>query len=299
MHFKTVALVGRYQDSGLETHLHSLAEMLQNAGCTVIIEEETARFISFPGFQQLSYQEMGQVIDLAVIVGGDGTMLGAARALAHFNVPLIGINLGKLGFITDIPLQEASEALRNVLAGHYVSEDRTMLEGRVVREGKTLFSSIALNDIVINRAGRSGMIELRVDLNEVFMHRQRADGMIIATPTGSTAYALAANGPILDPRLRALLLVPIAPQTLSNRPVVVPEDGQLALTITSLGRSPKGASVNFDMQAWSDCQEGDRVDIRRAQNTVCFIHPTGYDFFSTLRQKLGWNRMLTPADYDE
>ncbi|HLS16613.1 MAG TPA: NAD kinase [Paenalcaligenes sp.] len=299
MHFKTVALVGRYQDSGLEKHLHSLAEMLQSAGCTVVIEEETARFITFPGYQQCNYAQMGSLIDLAIIVGGDGTMLGAARALAHFNVPLIGINLGRLGFITDIPLQEASEALKNVLAGHYVKEERTMLEGRVVREGKTLFSSIALNDIVINRAGRSGMIELRVELNDVFMHRQRADGMIISTPTGSTAYALAANGPILDPRLRALLLVPVAPQTLSNRPVVVPEDSQLTLTITSLGRGPKGASVNFDMQAWSDCQIGDRVDIRRADNTVCFVHPTGYDFFSTLRQKLGWNRMLTPADYDE
>src|SRR5690625_4027418 len=177
MHFKTVALIGRYQDSGLETHLLSLAEMLQSAGCTVIIEEETARYMSFPGFQQLSYQDMGHIIDLAVIVGGDGTMLGAARALAHFNVPLIGINHGRLGFITDIPLQQASTALKSVLAGHYVSEERTMLEGRVVREGKTLFSSIALNDIVINRAGRSGMIELRVELNDVFMHRQRADGM--------------------------------------------------------------------------------------------------------------------------
>ncbi len=299
MHFKTVALIGRYQDSGLETHLLSLAEMLHSAGCTVIIEEETARSMSFPHYQQLSYQDMGPLIDLAVIVGGDGTMLGAARSLAHFNVPLIGINHGRLGFITDIPLQEAPAALKNVLAGHYVSEERTMLEGRVVREGKTLFSSIALNDIVINRAGRSGMIELRVELNDVFMHRQRADGMIISTPTGSTAYALAANGPILDPQLRALLLVPIAPQTLSNRPVVVPEDSQLTLTITSLGRGPKGASVNFDMQAWSDCQVGDRVDIRRAHNTVCFIHPTGYDFFSTLRQKLGWNRIPTPTDYDE
>src|SRR5690625_7838027 len=143
-----------------------------------------------------------------------------------------------------------------------------MLDVKVIRDEQTLFSSFDHNDIVINRAGRSGMIELRVELNDWFMHRQRADGMIIATPTGSTAYALAANGPILDPRLRALLLVPIAPQTLSNRPVVVPEDSQLSLTITSLGRGPKGASVNFDMQAWSDCQIGDRVDIRRADNTV-------------------------------
>jgi len=299
MHFKTVALIGRYQDSGLETHLHSLAKMLHQAGCTVVIEEETARYMPISGFKELSYEAMGTKVDLAVIMGGDGTMLGAARALAHFDIPLIGINHGRLGFITDIPIKEAADALKSVLAGYFVAEERTMLEGKVIRDEQTLFSSFALNDIVINRAGRSGMIELRVELNDWFMHRQRADGMIIATPTGSTAYALAANGPILDPRLRALLLVPIAPQTLSNRPVVVPEDSQLSLTITSLGRSPKGASVNFDMQAWSDCQVGDRVEIRRAKNTVCFIHPTGYDFFSTLRQKLGWNRMLTPMDNDE
>jgi len=299
MHFKTVALIGRYQDSGLENHLKAIASMLVGAGCTVLIEQETAQGMSVPGFATCSYEEMGEQIDLAIIMGGDGTMLGAARALADYNVPLIGINHGRLGFITDIPIKKAQDALRGVLAGDYVTEERTMLEGRVLREGQVLFSGFALNDIVINRAGRSGMIELRVELNNLFMHRQRADGLIIATPTGSTAYALAANGPILDPRLRALLLVPIAPQTLSNRPVVVPEDSSLLLTITSLGRSPKGASVNFDMQAWSDCQQGDQVDIRRAQNTVTFIHPTGYDFFSTLRQKLGWNRMPIPDEDDE
>jgi len=299
MHFKSVALIGRYNDSGLETHLNSLANMLHKAGCSVVIEEETARFMSISGFPHESYEQMGKHIDLAVIMGGDGTMLGAARSLAHFNVPLIGINHGRLGFITDIPIKQAHSALKSVIAGHFVTEERTILEGKVIRAGKTLFSGFALNDIVINRAGRSGMIELRVELNNLFMHRQRADGLIIATPTGSTAYALAANGPILDPRLRALLLVPIAPQTLSNRPVVVPEDSALSLTITSLGRSPKGASVNFDMQAWSDCQEGDKVYIRRAKNTVCFIHPVGYDFFSTLRKKLGWNRMPMPADNDD
>ncbi len=143
------------------------------------------------------------------------------------------------------------------------------------------------------------MIELRVELDGVFMHRQRADGVIISTPTGSTAYALAANGPILHPALNAILLVPVAPQTLSNRPVVVPDSSTLSLTITTLGRVETGASVHFDMQAWSDCQPGDRIDVRRAQETVRFIHPTGYSFFSTLRHKLDWNRMPLPSDENE
>lgn len=297
MHFKSVAIIGRYQDSGLDAPLRALANTLQQAGCHVMVEADTARYIGVTELPTRTYAEIGAQADLAVIMGGDGTMIGAARNLANYNVPLIGINHGRLGFITDIPINNAHEAVSSVIAGHYQAEDRSLLEGRIVRDGEVLYSGIALNDIVINRAGRGGMIELRVELDDIFMHRQRADGVIISTPTGSTAYALAANGPILHPCLNALLLVPVAPQTLSNRPVVVPDTSTLSLTITTLGRVESGASVHFDMQAWSDCQAGDRVDIRRAQNTVRFIHPEGYSFFSTLRQKLDWNRI--PADENE
>lgn len=297
MYFKSVAIIGRYQDSGLDAPLRAVAQTLQLAGCDVMVEENTARYTGTTEFKSGSYDEIGQQADLAIILGGDGTMIGAARKLANYDVPLIGINHGRLGFITDIALTNAHEALSSVLAGHYEAEERSLLEGRIVRNGVVLHSGIALNDIVINRAGRGGMIELRVELDGIFMHRQRADGVIIATPTGSTAYALAANGPILHPSLNAILLVPVAPQTLSNRPVVVPDSSTLSLTITTLGRVETGASVHFDMQAWSDCLAGDRIDIRRAQHTVRFIHPKGYSFFSTLRQKLDWNRM--PADENE
>lgn len=297
MHFKTVAIIGRYQDSGLDAPLRALSATLQRVGCQIIVEADTARFSGITELPTRSYDEIGVQADLAVIMGGDGTMIGAARKLANYNVPLIGINHGRLGFITDIPLNDAHEALISVIAGNYQAEERSLLEGRIVRDGQILHSGIALNDIVINRAGRGGLIELRVELDGVFMHRQRADGVIVSTPTGSTAYALAANGPILHPCLNALLLVPVAPQTLSNRPVVVPDSSTLSLTITTLGRVETGASVHFDMQAWSDCQAGDRIDVRRAQHTVRFIHPEGYSFFSTLRQKLDWNRM--PADENE
>ena len=218
------------------------------------MEVETARNTGIHDIDAISYDDMGRYADLAIIVGGDGTMIGAARKLACSGIPLIGINHGRLGFITDIPLADAHDAIISVINGNYEAEERSMLEGRIVRGNETLISSIALNDIVINRAGRGGMIELRVELDGVFMHRQRADGVIISTPTGSTAYALAANGPILHPALNAILLVPVAPQTLSNRPVVVPDSSTLSLTITTLGRVESGASVHFDMQTWSDCQ---------------------------------------------
>ncbi|GAB2912058.1 NAD kinase [Paralcaligenes sp. KSB-10] len=296
MHFKTVAIIGRHQDSGLDTPLRQLADTLQAAGCNVLIEADTARNTGITEHSIGSYEEIGQRADLAVIMGGDGTMLGAGRHLAHTRVPLIGINHGRLGFITDIPLRSAQDALTSVINGNFEAEDRVLLEGRVMRGEKTMFSGVALNDVVINRAGRGGMIELRIELDGAFMYSQRADGLIIATPTGSTAYSLSANGPILHPKLNAILLVPVAPQTLSNRPIVIPDTGTLSMTITALGRVESGASVHFDMQTWSDCQPGDRIDVRRAQHTVRFIHPTGYSFFSTLRRKLHWNRMPQPSD---
>jgi NAD+ kinase len=299
MHFKTVALIGRYQDTGLDTPLRKLADTLQAAGCKVLIEAETAQNTGVFEHDISSYDDIGKQADLAVIMGGDGTMLAAGRQLAHTKVPLIGINHGRLGFITDIPLQHATDALTSVINGNFEAEDRVLLEGRVTRGDHVMFSGVALNDVVINRAGRGSMIEVRIELDGTFMYSQRADGLIIATPTGSTAYSLSANGPVLHPKLNAILIVPVAPQTLSNRPIVIPDSGVLSLTITALGRVESGASVHFDMQTWSDCQPGDRIDVRRAQDTVRFIHPTGYSFFSTLRRKLHWNHMPQPSDQDE
>lgn len=296
MHFQTVGIIGRYQDSGLDAPLRKIADTLIEAGCNVLLERDTARNTGIREFAAASYDEIGKQCDLAIVMGGDGTMLGATRILACSGVPLIGINHGRLGFITDIPLHNATEALQQVLQGNFSFEDRSLLEGRVVRNGETLFSGIALNDVVLNRAGRGGMIDVRVEHDGVFMHSQRADGLIIATPTGSTAYSLSANGPIVHPQLNAILLVPVAPQTLSNRPIVLPDTGTLSLTISALGRVDSGASVHFDMQTWSDCQVGDRIDVRRAQHTARLVHPVGYSFFSTLRRKLHWNRIPKPSD---
>ncbi|MFV9473843.1 NAD kinase [Advenella sp. RU8] len=291
MHFSTVALIGRYQDSGMDAPLRALAAVLTNAGRTVLIEEETATNTGVAELPAATIEEIGKQADLVIVMGGDGTMLGAARLLAPYNIPLIGINHGRLGFITDIPLQNALQAIQAVLDGHFTLESRTLLEASVIRGGQTLTTALALNDVVLNRSGRSGMIEISVELDDQFMYKQRSDGLIIATPTGSTAYALSANGPILHPGVNAFLLVPVAPQTLSNRPIVIPTSGTLKLTLTEIGRAEMGASVHFDMQTWSNLQLGDQITVKKAQHQIQFLHPKGLSFFSTLRKKLHWNIM--------
>lgn len=296
MHFPTVALIGRHQDTGLDAPLRALAHALTQAGRKVLIEADTARNTEVHEYQVADVQEIGRSASLAVVMGGDGTVLGAARHLAPFGVPLIGINHGRLGFITDIPVQDAHAALNRVLEGNYTIEDRMLLQGSVWRGDQQMFSALALNDVVLNRAGRGGMIEVRVELDGAFMYAQRADGLIVATPTGSTAYALSANGPLLHPGLNAVVLVPVAPQTLSNRPIVIPDSGVLSMTLVAMGRVEVGASVHFDMQTWSDLQPGDRIEVRRAPHTVRFVHPEGYSFFSTLRRKLHWNLMPQATD---
>jgi len=291
MHFPIIALVGRYQDAGLHAPLRALASLLTQAGRQVLIEAETARHTGVTEYTSAEYAEIGKRADLAIIMGGDGTMLGAARHLAPFDVPVVGINHGRLGFITDIPVHDANTALSDLLEGRYETEERILLSATVWRGKEQMFAATALNDVVLNRAGRGGMIEVRVEVNDAFMYTQRADGLIVATPTGSTAYALSAAGPILHPTVSAMLLVPVAPQTLSNRPIVIPADSVLNLTLNAMSRVELGASVHFDMQTWSDLTTGDRIIVRRAPHTIRFLHPSGYSFFSTLRRKLDWNRL--------
>jgi NAD+ kinase len=282
----------------METPLRELARVLERAGCEVLIESITAQHTGIHEFESATHQQIGERAKLAVVMGGDGTVLGAARHLAPFGVPLVGINHGRLGFITDIPLQNAQTALAHILEGNYITEERMLLGASVWRGAENMVSATALNDVVLNRAGRGGMIEVRVELDGVFMYMQRADGLIIATPTGSTAYALSASGPLLHPSLNAMVLVPVAPQTLSNRSIVIPDGGVLSMTLTALGRSDVGASVHFDMQTWSDLLPGDRITVQRAPHTVRFLHPIGYSFFSTLRKKLHWNLMPESTDND-
>ena len=291
MHFSTAALFGRYQDPGMDAPLRAMAELLKKAGLSVVLDKDTAIHTGLNDYPSLEIDEMAGTVDLAIVMGGDGTVLGVGRKLSPYNIPILGINHGRLGFITDIPMESAKVAKEAVLNGKYSKEDRSLLSGEVIRDNTVLTKDLAINDVVLNRSGYGGMIEIEVNYNGSLMYNQRADGLIVATPTGSTAYSLSANGPVMHPELEALLLVPVAPQTLSARPIVVPDTGVLTLTLQDISRGGYGANVHFDMQTWTNLHVGDKVVVKKAQHKMTFLHPIGYSFFGTLRQKMHWNVM--------
>ena len=283
--FRHAALVGKYQAHGIRGVLEEIAHFLVRQGLEVSLEKQTALSTGITGYGALDTHELGRDCDLAVVLGGDGTMLGIARQLARYGIPLVGINRGRLGFITDVSVGQFAEALAPMLAGDYEVEHRTMLEGVVERDERTIFEALALNDVVVSRSHTASMIELRVDIGDEFMVNLRADGLILASPTGSTAYALSAGGPILHPGIAGWVLAPIAPHTLSNRPIVLPDESNVAIEIVA-GRD---ASVNFDMQSLASLLPGDRIRVRRSQHRVHFLHPRGWSYYATLRKKLHWH----------
>ncbi|MDP9109287.1 MAG: NAD kinase [Pseudomonadota bacterium] len=281
----TIAIVGKHMALGIATALTELARFLSASGHRVVLEHDTAINTGITDYEVMTPLQIGAQVDAAIVVGGDGTVLGIARQLAPFDVPLIGINQGRLGFMTDIPLDRMLPLLADMLAGKLESERRTLLEGVVQRGEQTIFSALAFNDVVVSRGAGSGMVELRVDVDRNFMYNQRSDGLIVATPTGSTAYALSAGGPLLHPSLGGIVLVPIAPHALSNRPIVVPDYSEIVITLVN-GRD---TTVNFDMQSLAALQNGDRIVIRRSAHTITFLHPCGWSYYDTLREKLHWN----------
>ncbi|MEM5295213.1 NAD kinase [Burkholderia sp. JPY481] len=283
--FKTVALVGRSNTPGIGEPLTALAACLARLGLEVVFEADTAAEIGVTDYPALRPAEIGARADVAVVLGGDGTMLGIGRQLAPYRTPLIGINHGRLGFITDIPISDMLETVPQMLSGNFEREERVLLEARIVRDGTPIYHALAFNDVVVNRSGFSGMAELRVSVDGRFMYNQRSDGLIVATPTGSTAYALSSQGPILHPQLQGFVLVPIAPHALSNRPIVLPDDSKVSIQIVS-GRE---VNVNFDMQSFTSLELGDTIEVRRSRHTVPMLHPVGYSYYATLRKKLHWH----------
>jgi NAD+ kinase len=283
--FKTIAIVGKYFAAGIAQSLLEIADFLGDSGRTPVIEAETAKNTGLQGYATMTAAQIGQHADAAIVLGGDGTMLGIARQLAPYNVPLIGINQGRLGFMTDIPLDRVMPLLADMLSGKVESEQRSLLEGSVWRNGEMIVNSLAFNDVVVSRGAGSGMIELHVEVDGHFMYNQRSDGLIVATPTGSTAYALSAGGPLLHPRLTGIGLAPIAPHALSNRPIVVPDSSEIVIEVIS-GRD---SSVSFDMQSLASLAHYDRIVVKRSMHTITFLHPKGWSYYDTLREKLHWN----------
>jgi NAD+ kinase len=282
--FRHAAIVGKYQARGIRAVLEDLAQFLARQGLDVSFERETAHATGVTDYDALPAAQLGRRCDIAIVVGGDGTMLGIARELARFDIPLVGINQGRLGFITDIAASHWREALGPMIAGDYEEEHRSMLEGSVWRDGERIHAGLSLNDVVVSRGATASMVEIRVDVGDDFVANLRADGLIIASPTGSTAYALSAGGPILHPGIGGWVVVPIASHTLSNRPIVLPDAVEIRVGIVQ----GKDVSANFDMHNLASLLIGDQVCVKRSAHKVRFLHPRGWSYYATLRRKLRW-----------
>jgi len=267
--FRRILLIGKLRNAEIESFLQELRGFLRKRGCEVIPEGDTKA-------------------DLAIVIGGDGTMLAAARELVRHHVPLVGINLGRLGFMTDIGQHDTQVGIGAILEGKYSIEERSLLDCEIQRQGKSALSTIALNEAVIGKGSQGRLIEFELSVDGEFVYALRADGIIVTTPTGSTAYALSAQGPILHPAVPALTLVPLNPHTLSARPVSVSDRSVIEIVMVHA----LDARAHFDGLALTDMAEGDRLILKRSADTVRFVHPPGYRYFATLREKLRWSEAI-------
>lgn len=283
--FKTIALIGKYKTPEIAAPLLKLADFLSQRGVTVLIDKLTGTHIRNSPYPVRELEELGRDAELAIVMGGDGTMLNIARTLAPFDVALVGVNQGRLGFLTDISLDTMYETIAAILDGQSVTEERMLLEGAIHRGGRSM-EILAFNDVVIAKGSEGNMVEIEVRLDGEFIYRQRSDGLIIATPTGSTAYALSAGGPIVHPSLSLISLVPVSPHTLSNRPIVVSSD----CTIEAIVHSENDGRVHFDSHSHYALGRGEHVVIKRYPHTVSLLHPIGHSYYRMLREKLNWNR---------
>ena len=282
--FKTVAVVGKSDAPSLPDILEQVAAVLRARGLAIVMDTLTAGAARSRPDAVVEMASLPAKADLAIVIGGDGTLIASARLMADNGVPLVGVNLGRLGFLTDIPADTAASAIEAILEGEFAPEQRLLLAGSVRRGAKTLLTATAMNDVVVSRGALGSMIEFAVTVDGEFIYRLRADGLIVATPTGTTAYALSAGGPILHPALQAIALVPISPHTLSNRPVAIRSSSRVEITLV---RGPD-ARANFDVQAHFQLEHGDVVCVQAAPKPATLLHPKGYRYFSMLRQKLRW-----------
>ncbi len=283
--FGRVALIGKLRSAEIAESLRELRAMLEQRGCEVLIERETASDL---GLRGVDYAAIGAEAKLAIVVGGDGTMLAAARNLVRHHVPLVGVNQGRVGFMTDIGHDDMRSGIGAILDGKYTLEERALLEAEIKRNNKSVLQTIALNEAVVGKGSQGRLIEFDLLIDGEFVYTLRADGVIVATPTGSTAYAMSAQGPILHPAVPAFALVPLNPHTLSARPVSVSDRMMIEIVLVRA----LDARAHFDGFALADMQQGDRLLLKRSADAVRFVHPPGYSYFATLREKLRWSEVL-------
>lgn len=288
--FKTIGLIGRLGSGPVIQSLQMLIPFLQEKGCDVILGKAVAEMMPGHGVTDAPLRELGQHCDLVISVGGDGTLLGAGRALAPHNVPVLGVNLGNLGFLTDITTDELSDKIAEVLDGKYTVENRFLIEASVCREERLITEGCALNDVILRPGQTARLIRFDLFVDGEFVYNQRSDGLIVSTPTGSTAYSLAGGGPIMHPKLDALVLVPMLPHTLSSRPIVV--GGNAEITIVVDESNDSCPSISCDGQNDIMCSPGDVITIRKKKDELRLMHPLSYNFYETCRSKLGWSTKL-------
>jgi len=288
--FETIGLIGKYGDPGAGDTLKSLSTYLQERGIRVLLDETTADMVPNHGLETGDRKAIGTQCDLAIVVGGDGSLLNAARSLVEFEVPLLGVNLGRLGFLVDISPANMTDNLDRILAGDYIEEKRSILHTTIQCEAGMTAEHTAFNDVVVHKWNVARMIELDIHINGEYVNTQRSDGLIAATPTGSTAYALSGGGPIVHPALDAFILVPICPHTMSHRPLVIEGSSQIEIFITQANHTD--AQVTCDGQINLNLVPGDRIKVRRKDKRVRLIHPPSYDYYEILRAKLRWGEKL-------
>jgi len=286
MKIQKIAIIGKYpsieKSKDIYAQLIELVNHLGDKKFDLFIESKTQQQINLSKYNSIDLKDIGAQVDIAIIVGGDGTMLGVARSLVYSDIPLIGIKQGRFGFLADLTTDNMFQAIDSILEGQYICDNRMLLEAKIIRENKTIYESFALNDIVVKSGLR--LIELEVAIDNQFVHTQRSDGIIVSTPTGTTAYALSAGGPILHPKLDAISIVPISPHTLSNRPIAVSGDSAIIINIIQMDE----AYVSIDGQIKFPLDLRDTIEIKKASQSISILHPRDYCYFDMLRTKLNW-----------
>lgn len=285
-HFKRVGLLGKSEDRNVSMTLRALTAYLQQQKIGILFDESIAGVFPEPPGKIVDRKSLADSCDLAIVVGGDGTLLNAARSLAASGIAVLGVNLGRLGFLVDISPEDMAAQMEKILAGDFIEEQRTLLHATVTRSDDALSETAALNDVVVHKKDVARMIELDTWIDDYFVNTNRSDGLIISTPTGSTAYALSGGGPILHPKLNAITLVPICPHTLSNRPIVVHDESVVKIIIH---KGTQGAMISCDGQVSHTLEAGDHITIRKHDHSLRLLHPQAHDYFAILREKLRWS----------
>lgn len=289
--FKSVGLIGRNHSEQTKTTAQRLVKCLEKLEVEIILSEILADLLEMPEADKGNEDYIAQQCELAIVIGGDGSMLGAARSMVTHNVPVLGVNRGRLGFLTDIMPNEVEKKITDVFAGNFITESRFLLDMTIIRDNKELAVGDALNDVVLYPGRHIRMIEFELYIDGQFVYSQSSDGLIVSTPTGSTAYALSGGGPLMYPSMDAIVLVPLNPHSLSSRPIVVSGDSQIKLVIGQ--RMSESLNVTCDGQDADLIKSGDEIHIKKKPKRLKLIHPSDYNYYSTCRKKLGWGQHLT------